>query len=63
MDQTIQTFVRRIQSAESTAEKAKIMVEMGDERFNRYKATGSNKELKLATNCYFAARNFELRAG
>jgi hypothetical protein len=58
MDKEMQTLTWRIRSAQGPAEKASIMREMGDTRYDRYKMTGDPREKQLASTCYLAARNF-----
>ena len=61
MDTQMQTLTQRIRSAQGPAEKASVMREMGDVRFDRYKMTNDPDERRLAANCYLAARSFFYR--
>jgi len=58
MSKEIQTLTRRIQTAQGPAEKSRIMQEMGNIRYDRYRMTNDPDERRLAANCYLASRSF-----
>jgi hypothetical protein len=42
-------------------DRARCLILLGDTRYEQYKETGSQSYLRLAKNCYLAARNFQRR--
>jgi hypothetical protein len=59
----IHTLAHRIRNTPSLAEKTSLLIEMGNARYDRYKATNDPKEKQLATNCYLGARELFWKYG
>lgn len=56
MNTQMRTLAQRARNAPGLAEKASAIREMGDARYDQYKATSDPKERQLAINCYLGAR-------
>jgi len=51
-------LAQKIREVQSPAEKARVMTCLGNLRYSQYRATQEAQALKLAGNCYLAARSF-----
>lgn len=51
-------LAQRVRAAPSLGEKARVMTCLGNLRYSQYRATQETLALRLARNCYLAARSF-----
>ena len=54
-------LTQRVREASTLAEKARVMTCLGNLRYSEYQATQESQALRLAGNCYLAARSFHYR--
>ena len=52
-------LIQRIRSAPNSAEKARVMTCLGNLRYRQYRTTQDPSAMRLARNCYLAARSFQ----
>lgn len=57
----VRRLIDKVKETPSLTEKATLMQEMGDIRYNAYRETGNANQRKLAANCYIASRRFQYR--